>query len=80
MALASNPQVSVIKINNIEPTAANVLNGSYNYWTVEHLYTGPHPSALATDFLRFLSQYIESNKPADLMACSAATQSLESDC
>jgi phosphate transport system substrate-binding protein len=79
-ALASNPQVSVISINNAQPTIANVLSGKYGYWTVEHLYTGMQPTALATDFIKFLPQYIESSKPVGLIACSAATTSLESDC
>lgn len=80
VALADYPQVSVISIDNASPTMANVLNGSYRYWTVEHLYTGMHPTALATDFISFLPHFIESSKPAGLIACSAATKSLESDC
>jgi phosphate transport system substrate-binding protein len=77
---AAYPGISVIRINNVAPTAANVLNGSYPYWTVEHLYTGPHPTALATDFIRFLSHYINISKAVGFIPCSAATKSLEPDC
>ena len=36
--LTAYPQISVISINNAAPTPDNIRNGSYRFWTVEHLY------------------------------------------
>jgi phosphate transport system substrate-binding protein len=66
------PQVSVLWIDNTQPSRANVLNRSYKYWTVEHLYTGPQPTPLATDFLNYLPHYIQANTPADFISCADA--------
>ena len=71
-ALAADPQVSVLYIDNAAPTAANVRNGSYKFWTGEHLYASTHASALTTDFLAFLPNYIASNPPSDFIACPDA--------
>ncbi len=38
-SLVADPDVSVLYIDNAAPTAANVRNGSYKFWTGEHLYT-----------------------------------------
>ena len=78
--LAGDLQTSVIGINGFMPTTTNVLNGNYGYVAVEHLYTGPNPKPLTNDFISFLRQYIASNTPDGLIACSAATTIVESDC
>jgi ABC-type phosphate transport system substrate-binding protein len=69
-SLAGYPHVSVISIDNAAPTAGNVRDGSYSFWTVEHLYAGTQLTALAKDFLGFLPNYIESNPQPDFIACS----------
>jgi len=71
-SLVADPDVSVLYIDNAAPTAANVRDGSYKFWTGEHLYTSAHPSALTSDFLAFLPNYIASNPPSDFIACSDA--------
>jgi serine/threonine protein kinase/ABC-type phosphate transport system substrate-binding protein len=76
----SYPQVSVIAIGNVLPTPDNVRNGSYSFWTVEHLFTATHPSMLTSDFLDFLSHYVESHPPYDFIACSDSLKSFDADC
>jgi phosphate transport system substrate-binding protein len=76
----SYPQVSVIAVNDVMPTPGNVRNGSYGYWTVEHLYTALHPTVLTSDFLDFLARYMQSHAPYDFLACSAALAGIEADC
>jgi len=72
--------VSVISIDNVPPTLANVRNGSYRFWAVEHLYAYAQPTTLTKDFLAFLPHYIESHPPQDFIACSDAPNTLETDC
>jgi ABC-type phosphate transport system substrate-binding protein len=78
--LQADPQVSPLWIDNVEPSKKNVLNGSYRFWTVEHLYTAPQPTALARDFLDFLPRYIESHPAGDFITCSDAAQVAGADC
>ena len=78
--LVADPQVSVLYIDNAAPTAANVRNGSYKFWTGEHLYTSTHPSALTSDFLAYLPNYLASNPPSDFIACSAAANIAGAGC
>jgi ABC-type phosphate transport system substrate-binding protein len=68
------PQVRALWIDNAQPSRANVLNGSYKYWTVEHLYTGPRLTPLAANFLSYLPQYIEKNTPAGFITCTDAAR------
>jgi ABC-type phosphate transport system substrate-binding protein len=79
-AFQGDPQVTALWIDNAQPTKANVLNGSYKYWTVESLYTGPQPTTLATDFLNYLPHYIEANTPNDFITCTDAAQVAAADC
>ena len=78
-SLVGFPEVSVIRIDNAAPTPDNVRNGSYDFWTVEHLYAAMHPTALTKDFLDFLPHYIESYMPPDFIACSDSPR-LTADC
>jgi phosphate transport system substrate-binding protein len=80
VALPADPQISRLWIDNVEPSKKNVLNGSYNFWTVEHLYTAPQPTALAMDFLDFLPRYIESHQAGDFITCSDAASVVGADC
>jgi phosphate transport system substrate-binding protein len=79
-ALASYPQISVVKIDNAAPTSANVRNGSYKFWIVEHLFTAAQPTALTKDFLYFFAHYQGPALPSDFIPCSAALQNLGADC
>lgn len=78
--LSGYSQVSVLNIDNAGPSRADVLNGSYRFWTVEHLYAAMQPTALASDFLDFLPYYIESNPPPNYIACSGALKRLGAAC
>ena len=77
---AGYPDASVLSINGIAPTPANVRNGSYNFATVANLYMPPHPSALAKSFYQYLLRYIAANKSGGLMTCSGAPSRLQANC
>jgi ABC-type phosphate transport system substrate-binding protein len=77
---AGYPDASVLSINGIAPTPANVRNGSYNFATVANLYMPPHPSALAKSFYQYLLQYIAANQSDGLITCSGAPKRLEANC
>ena len=77
---AGYPDTSVLSINGIAPTPANVRNGSYDFATVATLYMPPHPSALAKSFYQYLLQYIAANQSDGLIACSGVPKSLEANC
>ena len=71
---------SVLSINGIAPTPANVRDGSYNFATVANLYMPPHPSALAKSFYQYLLQYIAANQSDGLITCSGVPKRLEANC
>ena len=77
-------QVSVLSIDNVEPTPGNVRNGKYGFWTVEHLYAAMQPTTLTKAFLNFLPRYIdnmESNPPPYFIPCSGMPKKLvAADC
>jgi ABC-type phosphate transport system substrate-binding protein len=77
---AGYPDASVLSINGIAPTPANVRNGSYNFATVANLYMPPHPSALAKSFYQYLLHYIAANQSDGLITCSGAPKKLEANC
>jgi ABC-type phosphate transport system substrate-binding protein len=74
------PEASVLSINGIAPTSANVRNGSYNFATVANLYMPPHPSALAKSFYQYLLQYVAANQSDGLITCSGVPKRLEANC
>ena len=71
---------SVLSIDGIAPTPANVRNGLYDFATVANLYMPPHPSALAKSFYQYLLQYIAANQSDGLIACSGVPQRLQANC
>jgi ABC-type phosphate transport system substrate-binding protein len=77
---ADYPQLSVLSVDNAAPTPDNVANGSYRFWTVEHLYAATQPAMLTTDFLDFLSHYKGPNLPPDFIPCSDALKRVGADC
>jgi len=46
--------VQVLAINSVLPTAQNLLNGSYVFWGVDHLYTKGTGTAQAQSYLQFI--------------------------
>ena len=77
---AGYPDASVLSINGIAPTPANVRNGSYDFATVATLYMPPHPSALAKSFYQYLLQYVAANQSDGLITCSGVPKRLEANC
>lgn len=77
---AGYPKISVLSIDNVAPTTGNVANGSYKFWTVEHLYAATQPTTLALDFLDFLSHYKGPNLPPDFIPCADAVKTLGAAC
>ena len=74
------PDTSVLSIDGIAPTPANVRNGSYNFATVATLYMPPHPSALAKSFYHYLLQYIAANQSDGLITCAGVPKKLAANC
>ena len=72
--------VYVINIGDAAPEAQTVENRSYNFWTVEHLYTTTQPAALTADFLAFLPKHLTSNPQDGFLACPAVPKRLRTDC
>jgi ABC-type phosphate transport system substrate-binding protein len=77
---AAYPDTSVLSIDGIAPTPANVRNGSYDFATVATLYMPPHPSALAKNFYKYLLQYIAANQSDGLITCSGVPKRLQANC
>ncbi len=48
--------IRVVSIDGMAPLRESVQNGTYNFWSVEHLYTKgtPAPGSLAEAFLKYL--------------------------
>jgi ABC-type phosphate transport system substrate-binding protein len=71
---------SVISIDGAMPTPENVRDSLYRFVAVEHLYTSPHPTALAQGFLDYLPQYLAKYASPDFTTCANAPPSLASEC
>ena len=77
---AGYPDASVLSIDGIAPTPANVRNGSYDFATVATLYMPPHPSALAKSFYQYLLRYVAANQSDGLITCAGVPQKLQANC
>jgi ABC-type phosphate transport system substrate-binding protein len=77
---AGYPDASVLSIDGVAPTPANVRNGSYDFATVATLYMPPHPSALAKSFYHYLLQYVAANQSDGLITCSGVPAKLQANC
>ncbi|HUN36614.1 MAG TPA: substrate-binding domain-containing protein [Trebonia sp.] len=78
--LSSDPDVTPLSIGSGSPTSTDVLNGSYNYWTIEHLYSAPQPTALATDFLSYLIDNYFASVSGVIPCSQDPGKKLEADC
>ncbi len=47
--------VQILPVDGSLPTAQNIIAGSYQFWSVEHLYTQGNGSTLFQDYLAFLN-------------------------
>jgi ABC-type phosphate transport system substrate-binding protein len=77
---AGDPGASVLSIDGIAPTPANVRSGLYDFATVATLYMPPHPSALAKSFYQYLLQYVAANQSDGLIKCSGVPKRLQDNC
>ena len=77
---AGYPDASVLSVDGIAPTPANVRNGSYDFATVATLYMPPHPSALARSFYQYLLQYVAANQSDGLITCAGVPTKLMANC
>ncbi len=77
---AGFPGASVLSVDGIAATPANVRNGSYDFATVATLYMPPHPSALARSFYKYLLQYVAANESNGLITCSGVPTKLQANC
>lgn len=46
--------VRALKLNGVEPTAANIANGTYPVWAYEHMYTKGPANGLAKAFIDYI--------------------------
>ncbi|GCE18175.1 PstS family phosphate ABC transporter substrate-binding protein [Dictyobacter kobayashii] len=51
---ALKPTVKAIAIDNASPTAETISNGTYNFWSYEHMYTLGDNNSLLSAFLDFM--------------------------
>ena len=77
---AGYPDASVLSVDGIAPTPANVRNGVYDFATVATLYMPPHPTALAKSFYQYLLQYVAANQSDGLITCSGVPTRLQANC
>lgn len=47
--------VKALKYEGVEPTAENIINGSYPIWSYEHMYTKGEPTGAVKAFLDFMA-------------------------
>lgn len=55
LVAAQGANVQVLAIDSVLPTAQNLLNGSYAFWGVDHLYTEGAATAQAQSYLQFIA-------------------------
>jgi phosphate transport system substrate-binding protein len=47
--------VTLLKINGVAPSDANVASGKYSFWSYEHIFTNGAPGDAAAKFLSFIA-------------------------
>jgi serine/threonine protein kinase len=55
LALAQEAGVKILTIDGVSPTEQTLINGTYTFWSIEHLYTQNEESAPCQEYLLFLS-------------------------
>lgn len=46
--------ITPVKIDNVEPNKENIINGTYKFWSYEHMYTKGEPSGLTKSFIEYI--------------------------
>lgn len=53
--------ITSVEINGYAPTPTLVENNTYRFWAIEHMYTREDPDMLATSFITYVSNHMETN-------------------
>ena len=53
-SVTSSSGLIALKINNVDPSGANVASGTYPFFSHEHCFTKAQPSLLALSFLQYI--------------------------
>ncbi len=54
LGYTKNKPVTVLRVNNVEPTENNIRQGRYPIWSYEHMFTKGRATGAAADFIRFV--------------------------
>lgn len=60
VAMASAKDMNKISIDDVEPTADNIISGKYKFWSYGHMYTNGEAKDLSKAFIEFIDS--EDNK------------------
>lgn len=73
-----NNQIKHLSIDNVQPTAKNVVNDNWKIWSYEHMYTKQNPSKAAKDFIKYMtSETVQNNLVSDLGYISIHSMKVE---
>lgn len=64
--------VHILAINRVQPTPQNVVQGTYTFWSVEHLYAPATATGQAQAYIQFLQAPPEANRLAQADAVPLA--------
>ncbi|AGL01053.1 phosphate ABC transporter substrate-binding protein PstS family protein [Desulfoscipio gibsoniae] len=72
--------VTPLKLDGIEPTKENIINGKYPVWAYEHMYTKGDATGLAKEFLDYmLSDDVQKSLVVDLGYIPSTEMQIERD-
>ena len=52
---SSNKTVKMLNLDGVDPTNANIINGTYPIWSYEHMYTRGDPQGLTKAFIDYMT-------------------------
>jgi ABC-type phosphate transport system substrate-binding protein len=64
LAVAGAANVRTLAIDRVQPTAQNVIQGTYAFWSIEHLYAPATVTSQARSYIQFLQASPEANRVA----------------
>lgn len=68
LAVAGVANVHTLAIDQVQPSLSNLLQGSYAFWSVEHLYAVGGANAEALSYIQFIQSEHEANRLAQIDA------------
>jgi len=72
LAVAGAANVHILAIDRAQPTAQNVMQGTYAFWSVEHLYAPATATEQAQSYMQFIQSLPEANRLAQAGALPLA--------